>query len=116
MTKRQYLPGISYGLKNVPSVVLVNGLSETLGESMAMRLAHHLSGVSIPVSVPAFPCFPVAQTQMGVQVFNARSCCPESVVLIIENGNGEQKRKGMPEMEVNTSQAPRELGNATKLP
>ena len=41
-------------------MVVVRGLSETLGESMATRLAHILYVVSVPVSVPAFPCFPVA--------------------------------------------------------
>ena len=43
-------------------MVLVHGLSETLGEGMAMRLAHVLhifQVVSVPVSVPTFPCFPV---------------------------------------------------------
>ena len=53
--------------------MLVHGLSETLGDSMATRLAHVLHifqvisipipipvPVSVPISVPAFPCFPVA--------------------------------------------------------
>ena len=40
-------------------MVLVHGLSETLGESMAMRLAHVLHIFQV-VSVPAFPCFSVA--------------------------------------------------------
>ena len=67
-------------------MVLVHGLSETLGKSMATRLAHVLhifqvlsipvsipvpvsipisvpipDSVPIPISVPAFPCFPVAR-------------------------------------------------------
>ena len=60
-------------------MVLVHGLSETLGESMATRLADVLHifqvvsvsisipvsvPISIPVSVPAFPCFPVARLHL----------------------------------------------------
>ena len=66
-------------------MVLVHGLSKTLGKSMATRLAHVLhvfqvlsipvsilipvsvpisisipDSVPVPISVPAFPCFPVA--------------------------------------------------------
>ena len=59
-----------------PGVVLVHGLSETLGESMATKLAHVLQifqvvsvpvfiPISIPISIPAFPCFPVALQLLG---------------------------------------------------
>ena len=55
-------------------MVLVHGLSETLGESMATRLAHvpHIFQVSVPVSVPAFPCFPVAPDHLHMSM----NCAP----------------------------------------
>ena len=44
----------------VPSVVLIHGLSETLGHRTG-SLSPHLLVVSVPVSIPSFPCFPVVQ-------------------------------------------------------
>ena len=77
MPKQLCLPGISLLIEECTQCGASSGSSETLGESikiiesydsviygesMAMRLAHVLQillVVSVPVSVPAFPCFPV---------------------------------------------------------
>ena len=58
MTKQQCLPGISLQIEECIQCGASSGLSETLGESMAMRLAyilHIFQVVSIPVSVPISP-------------------------------------------------------------
>ena len=66
MMKWQCLPGISLQIEECTQCGASSGLSETLGESMAIRLAdiHHIfqvsSSVSVPVSIPAFLCFRVA--------------------------------------------------------
>ena len=86
MTKRLCLPGISLRIEECTQCGASSGSSETVGESMAMRLAHVLQifcflsipvSISVPVSIPAFPCFPVARkmTMVGTGWVNSRPGC-----------------------------------------
>ena len=65
MIKRQCLPGIGLRIEECTQCGASSGSSETLGESMATRLAHVLHILQV-VSVPAFLCFPVALVTLTV--------------------------------------------------
>ena len=70
MMKQLCLPGICLRIEECTQCGASSGLSETLSESMATRLAH------VPqifqVSVPAFPCFPVAPDHLRMSM----NCAP----------------------------------------
>ena len=68
MRKRLCLPGISLRIEECTQCGASSGSSETLGENRSPHLLVLSVPVPVPVSVPAFPCLPVALITRLVKV------------------------------------------------